>query len=134
LRAFRERGGNRLQHAVDISNHVVVPKAQDAVAMLDQPLIACGVALVGGVLSTIDFNDQPALAADEVDNERSHWLLADEFLAVNGATAQPIPKLEFGMGGLMPEAAGAFGRDLVGSAYAAISLTRPSSPRLRCAD
>jgi len=65
-----QRGSYLGENPVDISKDVVVPKAHNPIATcLDlacSPLI-CGTSFI--VLSTIEFDDQPCFAADEVDDE-----------------------------------------------------------------
>ena len=50
--------------------------------MLGEPTVAYSVMLVRRVLSTVDFNDEPLLATDEIDNVRPDWFLTNEFMAI----------------------------------------------------
>ena len=51
--------------------------------MIAQPLISHPIALIVGVLTTVDFNNQPSFATNEVHDERTYRLLSYEFLPVN---------------------------------------------------
>ena len=64
--------------------------------MLDKPLVADLVTLTFIVLPAIDFDNQSALAADEVHSVRADWLLSNELGPVNRSRAQPIPKAKLG--------------------------------------
>jgi hypothetical protein len=58
------------QNTVNISKHVVVPEAQHAIAtcfdLTRATRVGCALLVV---LTTIEFDDQSRLAADEVDDE-----------------------------------------------------------------
>jgi len=47
--------------------------------MITEPQVANGIAVVFGVLSAVDFDDQPSFPANEVHNVRSDRLLPQEF-------------------------------------------------------
>jgi hypothetical protein len=63
----------------DISKYFVIPEAQDAVAMFNEPLIADGVASVLGVLAAIDLDDEPFLSTNKIDDITPNWLLTHKF-------------------------------------------------------
>jgi hypothetical protein len=71
--------GNRLQNALGVVQYVVVPKAQNSIAVISEPVVAANVAFIFGMLSAVDLNDQAQLPADEVDDVRSDGLLPNEF-------------------------------------------------------
>jgi hypothetical protein len=71
-----------LEDAVDISDHVIIPKAQNAIAMFTEPCIPDDIALAVCVLTTINFNNEPMLATDKIGHIAAYRLLADEFEAV----------------------------------------------------
>jgi hypothetical protein len=77
-----QRVGNRLQHPLDVLENLVVPKSQHAIATVYQPLIANRIAFVGRVLTAVDFNNKPPLAADKINDEWSNRLLTDKLAAV----------------------------------------------------
>jgi hypothetical protein len=47
--------------------------------MVDEPLIADGVATALGVLAAIDLDDKPVLSTDKIDHVRSDRLLTHKF-------------------------------------------------------
>src|SRR5882757_11185078 len=69
--SLRKRGRNRLEDASQILRDIVVPKPQDAIVAVGEPLVANGVALTIGVLSTVDLHNQAAFATDKVYGVRS---------------------------------------------------------------
>src|SRR5690348_11749984 len=88
------------------------------IAMLRKPSIAYRVALVGRVLVPVDFDAQPLLSADKVNDVRPDRLLTDELVAAQAARAQATPETKFGLRGIRPQPTGALRCDLVGSAHA----------------
>jgi len=64
--------------------------------MSSQPSVTDRVALVSRVLAAINLDDEPLLAADEIDDVRSDRLLTDEFVTHQGARAQAIPETQLG--------------------------------------
>jgi hypothetical protein len=84
--------GNCLQYSVDVLYHVIVPEAQDAIAMIAKPLIANGIAFTGRVLSAVDFNDQALLPADQIDNIGTDGFLTYEFHSAERSRANTVPK------------------------------------------
>jgi hypothetical protein len=79
---FRRRcSEDGFPNAFDISKYFIIPKAQYTVAMTDEPSIADSVAFVSRVLTTINFDDEPFLAAHKVNDIRADRFLADEFEA-----------------------------------------------------
>src|SRR5262249_5855323 len=80
--------------------------------------IAYRVAFVSGMLAAVDFDDEPLLAADEVDNIGSDRLLTHEFVTHQGACAQMTPQTKLRLGGICPQSTGTCRLELVGSAHA----------------
>ncbi len=60
--------------------------------MFEEPTIADGVAPALGVLSAIQFDNEPFLSANKIDNGPSDWLLTHEFESAERARAQLAPK------------------------------------------
>ncbi len=89
---------NGFKNAVDIGQHIVVPKSQDAIAVIDEPAITDTVMLAVHMLTAVDLDDKSSLATNEVCNIRSDRLLPNEFEPIDRARSQPIPKLAFGIG------------------------------------
>ena len=77
-------GGNNLpnlpHHRLGSAENVVIPEAQNAIALFLQPLSAARVVLnLLCMLTAIDFDDDAALEADKIDDECADWLLAAKF-------------------------------------------------------
>ena len=69
---------DRVPNAFDISQYLIIPESQHAVAMFDEPLITDGVAFALGVLATIHLDDKPFLSTNKINDIRSDRLLAHE--------------------------------------------------------
>jgi hypothetical protein len=78
-RCRRHGREDRFPNAFEIFQHLIIPEAQNAIAVIRQPLIADGVAFVISVLTSVDFDHQPPLSANEIDNVRTNRLLANKF-------------------------------------------------------
>jgi hypothetical protein len=85
----------RPQNTSRVSERVVIPEAHDSVIALAQPLIADLIARVVRMLTTINFNNQSALPANEVYNVASDCFLPDKFEAAKLARPKPVPKMQF---------------------------------------
>ncbi len=71
-----------LEDALDISDNVIIPKTQNAIAMLAKPCVPNDIALAVSVLAAINFNDEPVLATDEVGHITAYRLLANKLESV----------------------------------------------------
>lgn len=67
---FPKRGGglqfvngsqNRLNHTVHIEHHIIVPKPQNAIAKLNEGLVAYSIAVAISVLATVNLDDEAML-------------------------------------------------------------------------
>ena len=73
---------NPLQHSFDILHYLVVPEAQDAIALLYQKSGPPSILLrLCGMLAPIQFHDQATFRAAEVSDEATDGMLATEFCA-----------------------------------------------------
>ena len=64
--------------------HVMVPKAENSIALLSQEFGATLVSFcLCGVLTTIDFNDSPGLYTTEVDNITTDRMLTAKFNSID---------------------------------------------------
>jgi hypothetical protein len=64
----------RFHHAVDVLQHIIVPEAQDAIALrskIDGSLCISGNVLRLIVLRSIDFDDEASFVAGEVSEVRT---------------------------------------------------------------
>ena len=93
--SLREGGDNRFENASQVARYIVVPEAQNSKVAIGQPFVAHGVARTVRMLSAVDLNDQPSLAANEVDGVWPDWLLPDEFVTVQPARTKAIPERPF---------------------------------------
>jgi hypothetical protein len=76
--------GDRLMHAVEIFQDLVVPKPQNAKAFALQERFSLGFPRRQGiVLAAVDFHDQPGLVVHEVGNVMANRGLAAELAALH---------------------------------------------------
>jgi hypothetical protein len=98
------------QNPFDIGHHIGILKAQDFKALVT----AIGVALIvviGAVVVTgaVEFGNEVGFAAKEVAEIGADRHLAAEFMAIQLAVAEMLPKDAFGWGGLVSELLCAWG-------------------------
>jgi len=97
---------NRFHNAVDIFHDVVVPKADDSVAMgLDH----AGPQLIGlagyRMLPAVQFDDEFCVSTGEVSDCVSNWELAHEFMVRDLSIAQARPKKRLCISGITSQMA-----------------------------
>jgi len=82
-----QRKIHSLKHSIDISNDVVIPKANDFVSFACQPscphLVAHPIRIVA-VLRPIDLDDQSSSHARKVDDMGTDWHLSAEMAPESG--------------------------------------------------
>jgi hypothetical protein len=96
-----QRGDYRLQNVIRASQRFVVPEAQDAESSALQPTRSLGIGdgeREIGVLSSIEFHDQPMLEANEIDDVDLDRLLALELVAKQASCTQSAPQHCLGIG------------------------------------
>jgi hypothetical protein len=64
----RKLSQNFLENAVRIREHVIVPESEKAIAGAFEPVITLRVSRVLSVLPAVDFDDQPMIVTDEIDD------------------------------------------------------------------
>ena len=69
---------DRFPNPFEISQHLIIPEAQDAIAVIGQPTIPNSVAFVCCMLTPIHLDYEPLLSANEVDDVGADWLLSNE--------------------------------------------------------
>ncbi|SHH64176.1 hypothetical protein SAMN05444169_8520 [Bradyrhizobium erythrophlei] len=116
--SLRKRGRNRLEDASQILRDIVVPKPQDAIVAIGEPLVANGVALTIGVLFTVDLHNQAAFATDKVYGVRSDRLLSDELVSIQPAGTKTIPERAFGIRQAASQSPRTLGLGLISTAQA----------------
>ena len=100
---FEDRG----EHAVGVLQHVVVPEADDAVAVGFDDLRSSIIGRAVSVLATIEFDGEARGAAGEVDHEGADRQLPRELDTAQLAGAQVRPKASFRVGHIVSQ----FARD-----------------------
>ncbi len=118
--ALRKGGGNGLKNASDIAQHVVVPEPQDAIVAIGEPFIPGGIAGALYVLPSVDLNNEPTFAADEVDGVRSYRLLPDELVSIQPTGAKAVPKHPFRICRRASQAPRTLGLEVISTAHAAL--------------
>ena len=108
-----ERGSGKgfaqgTQHGIEIGHHVVVPEADDAIALSFDERGAPIVAACVTMRRAVEFDDQFAGAADEVRDVGADDDLAGELDPGEAFGAQGGPEFAFGLGHLAAHLAGAF--------------------------
>lgn len=91
-------GADAFQHAIHIREDIMVPEADDAVAMRFDQRGARDVAVAGRMLSAVQFDHQSRRPASEVRDMCPDRKLTDEFEAVDLPRAQSRPQRLFRFG------------------------------------
>jgi hypothetical protein len=91
---------------LEISSHVIVPKAENAIPMLAEPLISDSTALAPRMLPAVNFNDEPMFAANKVCDVRPYRLLANEFEPIQATRAKSPPELSLRNRCILPKPSG----------------------------
>ncbi len=68
--------------------------------MRDEPLFAYNIAIVIGVLTTVDLDDESLLPTHEIDDTGPNRFLSDEFESGERPGAKVSPQLAFGACGI----------------------------------
>jgi hypothetical protein len=95
---LRRRRHYRFQDTVAITQHVVIPEAENPITLRRQPPIALDIAGILGVLAAIDLDDKASLMANEIDDEATDQSLPPKAQAVEAMRAQRRPETMFGIG------------------------------------
>jgi hypothetical protein len=98
LKLSFERGDYRFADAIDRSERVVVPKAQNRIALRQKKSVALLIVRALRVLASVDFDNQPRLSASEVGEIRPDRRLSYKFGVNQTAIAQAMPKPALGFG------------------------------------
>ena len=93
--------------AFGLLQHVVIPEAQDAVALVLQKQVALlVVGLLIGVLSAVQFYDESGFDRDKVHDVVSNGILAAEFDVVKSSRPQVSPQAPLGVCHVLAQFAG----------------------------
>ncbi|BAM89343.1 hypothetical protein S58_33470 [Bradyrhizobium oligotrophicum S58] len=89
-----------MKHTFDISKHIVVPEAKNAIAgSLDLPGAGSVLLLLPIMLAAVDFDHELRFAADEIDDEGSDLRLPAEVRTGElDVVAEALPKDPFSFG------------------------------------
>jgi hypothetical protein len=91
--------GDDKERTFKITHDLVVPKSQDPVTSLVHRRVAAFVINTVRMLTTVEFDHQLRITADEVREVPADGLLTHEFQAVQLSGAQRRPEDAFGVGG-----------------------------------
>ena len=97
---------DRQAYAVEVLQHLVVPATQHAKSCRLEIAVADGIATRFRMLAAVDFDDQPRLEADEVEDVAVERHLALEFQAFELLVAESLPQDVLGLGRVGPHRAG----------------------------
>src|SRR5690606_452437 len=94
LQCFENLG----EHAVCISQDVIVPETDHSIPFALQPRRASYIAGAIRMLTAIEFDDQPAIGAKKIDNVMTDRHLSPKLKTEKGAVAQSHPETFFRFG------------------------------------
>ncbi len=98
---------NGFEHALNVTQDVVVPETDDVIPALFQRSRSLGIQLSSfAVLTTIDLDDQFSFERNEVDNISCEWDLSFEFDAPKLTRAKARPQKFFGLGRSLTQLSG----------------------------
>jgi hypothetical protein len=93
--ALIQRGGNCFEYTRQVIKHVVVPKPQDAVSLIDKPSIPFSISGIRRVLTAIDLDNEATFATDEIYRVTTNRFLPNEFEARQHPPADAVPQAQF---------------------------------------
>src|SRR5258708_1133421 len=93
---------NVLQYGGRLLQHIIIPVARSSKTFCDQDRVSRRVALGRCVLTTIDFDDEALLEANEIENKALKGDLATKLEERKASVAQQAPHRSLGVGGLAP--------------------------------
>ena len=101
-----ERLPDRVNDALDIAKHIVVPEPQHAIAFLGQELTASVIGCRVCMLATINFNDDATFETDKVCDIWADRMLPPESMAIDLTLTKMTPEMSLGVGHVAAELAG----------------------------
>ena len=110
-RQSSQLGPDRLNHAVHIFHHFIVPEADEAVTLRLDQSGARLIPLILAMLAPIKFDHQPLRSAQEIGNERTYRHLARK-LVPKLAAAEPSPQSALRRSCLVAKCLSSLGRAL----------------------
>src|SRR5258708_3458333 len=115
--SLRECGRNCFENARHIPQHIVVPESQNPIVVIDKPFVANHIARIVRVLASIDLDNEPTLAADQINCVWTDRLLPDEFVTIETPRPEAIPQSRLRLGGGPSKTPGSLSLDLVSFAH-----------------
>ena len=103
----RERAKNLFPHSLNAAENVRIPEPHHPISLGAQKRVALPIGFTFAMLRTIRFDNQPALLAHKIHNERSNWLLPSELRAIKLSRAKDRPQFDLRIGHLAAQALGA---------------------------
>jgi hypothetical protein len=88
---FRQQ---RLENAIEILNHIIVPDTDHPITEGAKCTIALPIVAAFRVLASVELDNQAPFAANKVDVILTDWLLADKFVAAELPGADSCPQYE----------------------------------------
>lgn len=88
---------DRLADGRSVLQDVVVPDAQDGIALCTHEIVAAAIMWAVGVLGAVDFDDEPLVATTEIREVGTDRELSREFVAAELSPFQFEPKRGFGL-------------------------------------
>ena len=122
--AIRVRGGLRkddrdgFKNARHISQHVVVPEAQNPVIVIGKPFVAKRIPRAVSMLPAVNLDNEAVFAANQIRCVRADRLLFNKLVSIEATRSESIPKGCLSVCGSSSQAPGALGFDLVGFSQA----------------
>jgi hypothetical protein len=102
-----EGRGEGCQNALDISQHVVVPKSENGIALFLQPLRSRGIARNSlCMLPAVDLDNEARLFTQEIDDKSAHRDLPAKLGSLKSSATQVIPKSPFRIAGFRAQIPG----------------------------
>ncbi len=104
-RSLRQRGANPRDRQFRRADHQFVGQTQNAKSLTAKPGVArriCRLLFLAIMARPVDFDDQAALKADEVDQEGSKRDLSLKFLPFASPVANHAPNQRLGLNGVRP--------------------------------
>jgi hypothetical protein len=87
-----QRRKNQLRNAVLVDEEVIVPDSQNAKSLRTKESVALCVFRASGVLTTVEFDDQPSGKTDEIRNVEFDRHLAPKFETREAVRTQDLPQ------------------------------------------
>ena len=117
---------DRFEDAFEVFDHVVVPEADNRVAIRLDPSRALPVGRAFGMLAAVEFDDEPEFDAGKIGDVSADRELSSEFCAFDLARAEALPEFIFDRRGVASQFAGD-GRQFLFQCHN--PLTQPSPRR-----